>query len=138
MDCKLLKKDRVKVTLSFVFSAVPTTRPHGGGIRNEQVPLSWLMTRKKQNSARKLVRQWKRREGINAPKLKRVQGSARSKSLTPPFLLPQGSPSLGGEGSCLGQLSMRGFLWDTDPISFWGEGSKPASHISAKQKRTGG
>lgn len=45
--CKLRKKYRVKVTLSFIFSMVPTTRLHGERRRNEQVPTSWVMTRKK-------------------------------------------------------------------------------------------
>lgn len=53
--CKL-KKYRVKVTLSFIFSMVPTTRLHGGRQRNEQAPTSWVMTRKKAtNRSRKLV-----------------------------------------------------------------------------------
>lgn len=96
--CKLLKKYRVKVTLSFIFSMVPTTRLHGGRQRNEQVPTSWVMTRKKAEQIKEA--------GVTVEEPGRGQCHRASAAGVSAFQIPrpapQRSPAVRRERGCLG------------------------------------
>ena len=101
--CKLLKKYRVKVTLSFIFSMVPTTRLHEGRLRNEQVPTSWVMTRKK---ARQIKEAGVTVEEPGRDQCHKASAAGISSFQIPPSI-PQRSPTLGGRGAAWEQLSMK-------------------------------
>lgn len=131
--CELLKKYRVKVTLSFMFSMVPTTRLHGGTLRNEQVPTSWVMTRKKAKQIKEA--------GVTVEEPGRDQCHKASAAGVSSFQIPPPNPAtephIRRERSCLGAAQHEdGSVKQTHRLL--GEACNPVRHSCAKQKRIWG